>query len=87
MTRALWQQTLWHYKVYPFFSLLRQSVLIWHTNFIVGENFVEILLSTVGVIKAESQLLNFVLMLIKENNCIECLIGLFPHFHDEEMSI
>ena len=87
MSLTLGKQAVRHCKVYPILWLFWERVLIWHSDFVVCEDFIEILLSAFRIIICESKFLNFTLVVIKENSGIKSLICLFPHFHDKEVSI
>jgi hypothetical protein len=87
MALTLGQECIWDCKVNPIFWLLWKDILIWHSNLVVCEYLIEILLSTFRIVVCESKLLNLTLVFIKENGSIKCLVSLLPHFHDKEMSI
>lgn len=70
MSLTLGKKGVRHCKVYPILWLLWEHVLIWHSNFVVSEDFIEILLPAFRIIICESKLLNFTLMFIKENGSI-----------------
>lgn len=87
MSLALRKEAFGYSKINPVLWLIRKCILVRHTDFIVSEHLIEILLSAFGIIVSESELLNFTLMLFKENDGIQSLISLLPNLHDEEMSI
>ncbi len=70
MSLTLGKQGVRHCKVYPIFWLLWEHVFIWHSDFVVSEHFIEILLSAFRIVICESKFLNFTLMFIKENGGI-----------------
>ena len=87
MALGFLEEGVWDRKVYPVFRLLWQVEFARDTDFIVRENLVKILLSTVRITILETKLLNFRFVFFVELDGVKCLIGLLPDLHYKEVSI
>lgn len=87
MALTLLEKSIWEIEVDPVIWLLWQVKFAWDTHFIIGEHFIEILLSAIRVSMVETEFLDLSLVLIIKLDSIQGLIGLLPHFHDKEVCI